>query len=36
MCSFEKQLLYFDLNKCYDFIVHGRKPQRPVHAEVAK
>lgn len=28
MCSFEKQLLYFDLNNCYDFIAHSRKPQR--------
>lgn len=28
MCSFEKQLLYFDLNNCYHFIAHSRKPQR--------
>lgn len=28
MWFFEKQLLYFDLNNCRDFIVHSRKPQR--------
>lgn len=28
MCSFEKQLVYFELNNCYNFIVQSRNPQR--------